>query len=123
MLYLASDHRGFGLKEKVKEFLNTVKIEYKDFGNLVYDKDDDLPDFASKVAKKISQNSKKDKGIVICGSGVGGSIISNKFKKVRAALCLTVNVAKESREHHDSNVLCLAADLTDSSVAWMIIKK
>jgi ribose 5-phosphate isomerase B len=123
MLYLASDHRGFGLKEKIKEFLKNAKIEFKDFGNEVYDKDDDLSDFASKVGDKISKNSKKDKGIVICGTGIAASIVSNKYKNVRAGLCMTVSVAKQSREHMDVNVLCLAADLTDPSVAWMIIKK
>ncbi len=123
MLYISSDHRGFGLKKKLMEFLSNAKIKFKDLGAFEYSPDDDLPVFASSVAKKVSKNSKKDKGIVICGSGVGSSIICNKFKKVRAALCLTVNVAKESREHHDANVLCLAADLTDPSVAWMITKK
>ena len=123
MLYISSDHRGFGLKNKLIEFLNNAKIEHKDLGAFVYGPDDDLPVFASSVAEKVSKNSKKNKGIVICGSGVGSSIICNKFKKVRAALCLTVNVAKESREHHDANVLCLAAELTDPSIAWMIVKK
>ena len=65
MIYLASDHRGFGLKEKIKEFLNTAKIDFTDLGNTVYDKDDDLSDFASKVCENISKNSKKNKGIVI----------------------------------------------------------
>ncbi len=123
MIYLASDHRGFGLKEKIKEFLNVAKIKFEDCGNTVYDKDDDLSDFASKVGEKISKNSKKDKGIVICGTGIAASIVSNKFKNVRASLCMTVSVAKQSREHMDANVLCLAADLTDPSVAWMIVKK
>jgi ribose 5-phosphate isomerase B len=117
MLYLASDHRGYGLKEKLKEFLSNAKIDFKDVGSFKYDIDDDLPIFAAIAAKAVSKNHKKNMGIIICGSGVGGSIIANKFKKVRAALCLTVNVAKESREHHDSNILCLAADLTDSSMA------
>ena len=121
MLYIASDHRGYGLKEKIKEFLNNAKIDFKDVGAFKYDKDDVCRCWLQPAL--VSKNNKKDKGIVICGSGVGGSIICNKFKKVRAALCLTVNVAKESREHHDSNILCLAADLTDSSIAWMIIKK
>jgi len=123
MIYLASDHRGFGLKEKIKEFLNTAKIGFKDFGNTIYDKDDDLSDFASKVCEKISKNSKKDKGIVICGTGIAASIVSNKFKNIRAGLCMTVAVARQSREHMDANVLCLAADLTEPSVAWMIIKE
>jgi len=117
MIYIASDHRGFGLKSKLIEFLSNAKIEFKDLGAFEYSPDDDLPVFASSVAKRVSKNSKKDKGIVICGSGVGSSIICNKYKKVRAALCLTVNVAKESREHHNSNILCLAAELTDPSVA------
>lgn len=123
MLYLASDHRGFGLKEKIKEFLKTAKIEYKDFGNLVYDKDDDLSDFASRIGKKISKNPNKEKGIVICGTGIMSSILLNKYKNVRAGLCMTVSMAKQSKEHLNINVLCLAADLTEPSVAWMITKE
>lgn len=122
MIYLAADHRGFALKEKIKEFLKKAKIEFEDFGNTIYDKDDDLPDFAFKVGEKVSKNSKKDKGIVICGTGIGASIISNKFKNVRAGLCMNVLVAKQSREHLDTNVLCLAADITSPSIAWMIVK-
>jgi len=117
MLYLASDHRGYGLKEKIKEFLKTAKIEYKDFGNLVYDKDDDLSDFASELAKKISKNSNKDKGIVICGTGIMACVVSNKYKNIRAGLCMTVSMAKQSREHINTNVLCLAANFTEPSVA------
>lgn len=123
MLYLASDHRGFGLKNKLMEFLSNAKIEFKDLGNEIYDKDDDLPIFASKVGEKISKNSKKDRGIVICGTGIAASIVVNKYKNVRGSLCMTVSVAKQSREHMDANVLCLGADLTEPSVAWMIVKK
>lgn len=123
MIYIASDHRGFALKEKIKEFLNEAKFEFEDCGNLVYDKDDDLPDFVSKAAERVSQNPEKDKGIVICGTGIGASIISNKFKNVRAGLCMNVLVAKQSRGHLAANVLCLAADITEPSIAWMITKE
>jgi ribose 5-phosphate isomerase B len=117
MIYIACDHRGFGLKEKIKEFLSEANIEFEDCGNLVYDKDDDLSDFVSKAAERVSQNYEKDKGIVICGTGIGASIVSNKFKNVRAGLCMNVLVANQSREHLDTNVLCLAADITEPSIA------
>lgn len=122
MIYIAADHRGFALKEKIKEFFKKAKIEFEDFGNNVYDKDDDLSDFALKVCDKVSKNPKKDKGIVICGTGIAASIVSNKFKNVRAGLCMNVLIAKQSREHLDANILCLAADVTNPSIAWMIVK-
>ena len=123
MLYIAADHRGFALNKKIKEFLTTAKIPFKDLGDDIYDKDDDIPVLASRVAEKVSQSPTKNSGITICGTGALACITCNKFKNVRASVCLTVAMAKQAKEHGNTNVLCLASDITEPSVAWMIIKK
>lgn len=123
MIYLGSDHRGYNLKEEIKKFLDKEKIKFQDLGNLKYDEKDDYPDFAKKVANKISSNSKKDKGILICGTGIGMSIVANKFKQVRAGLCLSGYMATRAVEEDDINILCLAADITDAGTSKKIIKE
>jgi ribose 5-phosphate isomerase B len=120
MLYIGADHRGYNLKKEIKKFLEEKKIKFNDLGNLEHDQNDDYPDFAKKVALKISAD-KKNKGILICGSGVGMSIAANKVKGVRAGLCLSGYMAKEARKAIDINILCLAADLTDFITAKTII--
>jgi len=122
MLYLGADHRGYYLKETIKEFLNSKKIEFKDLGNFIYDKNDDYPDFARLVAKKVSQKPKDNLGILICGSGHGVCIVANKYSQVRAALCLSSWMAQKARKDVDINILSLAADLTDPQTAFNIIK-
>ena len=105
---IASDHAGFKLKEDLK---NHFKNDYNfiDFGT---DSSDsvDYPDFAHRLAKKISEN-KDSLGILICGSGIGMSMVANRYKCVRAALCLNENMAKLSREHNNANVLVLGSRL------------
>lgn len=123
MIYLGADHRGYNLKEELKKSLEQKKIEFQDLGNLEYDEKDDYPDFAKKVAGKISSNSKKDKGILICGTGIGMSIAANKFKEVRAGLCLSGYMAKRAVEEDNINILCLAADITDTGTSEKIIKE
>jgi len=123
MIYLGADHRGYNLKEDLKKFLEQEKIKFQDLGNLKYDEEDDYPDFAKKVAEKISSNSKKDKGILICGTGIGMSIVANKFKEVRAGLCLSGYMAKRAVEEDGINILCLAADITDAGTSEKIIKE
>lgn len=122
MIYLGADHRGYNLKEGIKKFLNQEKIKFKDLGNLEYDENDDYPDFAAKVAEKVFSNPKKDKGVLICGTGIGTSIVANKFKAIRAGLCLSSYMAKRAVEEDDINILCLAADITDLITAEKIIK-
>jgi ribose 5-phosphate isomerase B len=122
MIYLGADHRGYNLKEEIKRFLGQEKIKFKDLGNLKYDQNDDYPDFAQKVAAMVSSQP-KDKGLLICGSGIGMSIAANKFKGVRAALCLSGYMAKEAKRAIDANILCLAADLTDIATAKSIIRE
>lgn len=122
MIYLGADHRGYNLKEDIKLFLRQEKLAFKDEGNIKYDPDDDYPDFAEKVAKKISLNT-KDKGILICGSGIGMTIAANKIKGVRAGLCLSGYMAQKAKEEDDINILCLSADITDPGTARSIIRK
>jgi len=123
MIYLGADHRGYNLKEELKKFLEQKKVKFQDLGNLEYDEEDDYPDFAKKVAEKISSNSKKDKGILICGTGIGMSIVANKFKEVRAGICLSGYMAKRAVEEDNINILCLAADITDTGTSEKIIKE
>jgi len=122
MLYLGADHRGYYLKENIKEFLNSKKIKFQDLGNFIYDKNDDYPDFAKLVAKKVSQKPKANFGILICGSGQGVCIVANKYSQVRAALCLSSWMVQKARQDDAINILCLAADVTDPQTAFRIIK-
>jgi ribose 5-phosphate isomerase B len=122
MIYLGNDHRGYYLKEVIKKYLEAQKLQYEDLGNLEYDQNDDYPDFASLVAQKVSQNPKTSFGIIICGSGQGVNIVANKYPKIRAALCLSRWMAQKARQDDDSNVLSLAADLTDAQTALNIVK-
>lgn len=110
MLFLGADHRGFKLKEEIKIYLIKHGHEIEDVGALTYNQDDDYPDFASAVAIKISENPEANRGILICGSGHGIDMVANKFKGVRAALSFNHQVAAQSREHEDANVLVLASD-------------
>lgn len=121
MIYLASDHRGFELKEELKKYLLENKFETEDVGAFEYDKDDDYPDFASLAALKVSANPANDKAILICGSGHGIDIVANKFKDVRAVLCFNRQVAQQSREHEDANILVLASDWLNLEEAKDII--
>lgn len=123
MIYLGADHRGFKLKEKLKTFLKGENYEFEDLGNTVLDPSDDYPDFAAKVAEKVSENPKENRGILLCGSGVGMDIVANKFKGVRSALVWSAEEAlvKQSRQHDDSNVLSLPADyLTEEQVRGIV---
>ena len=123
MIYLGADHRGYSLKKEIKRFLEQEKTKFEDLGNLEYDEEDDYPDFAKKVAEKISSNSKKNRGILICGTGIGMSIAANKFKEIRAGLCLSGYMVKRAVEEDDINILCLAADITDAGTSEKIIKE
>lgn len=121
MIYLGADHRGFQLKEEIKKFLAENKYQFEDMGNFAYDPSDDYTDFAKLVAEKVSKNPETDKGILICGSGVGVDITANKFHNVRSALADDIATAKQSREHDDTNVLSLPADEVNFEQAKKII--
>jgi ribose 5-phosphate isomerase B len=107
MIAIGSDHGGFDLKKKLIGYLEQKNIEYKDFGTYSCDSCD-YPDIALEVAKQVAQN-KFEKGILICGTGIGMSIAANKVKGIRAALCHDVYSAKMCRRHNDANILACGA--------------
>lgn len=120
MLYLAADHRGFQLKEEVKKYLQEKGVFFEDLGNKTYDSDDDYSDFGDLVAEKI-KNDSSSRGILICASGIGMSIVANRHKGVRAGLCLSSWMAEAGRRDDDVNVLVLASEITDLKTARKII--
>ena len=106
---IGSDHRGYHLKEKLASILSTKGHEVSDEGTSVTEAVD-YPDFAAIVAKKVSDGV-ADRGILICGTGIGMAITANKFPNVRAAACTDEVTTEISRRHNDLNVLCLSADM------------
>ncbi len=105
---LGSDHAGFDIKEEIKSFLTSSNIDFVDSGAYEFDALDDYPDFAKNVGYAI-RNGEAQKGIIICGSGVGASITANKIKGVRAGLCHDGYSAHQGVEHDDMNVLCIGS--------------
>lgn len=104
---LGADHKGFPYKEKVKKFLQEKGHQVIDFGTST-EESVDYPDFAIKVSDAVSRDE-AERGILFCWTGIGMCISSNKVKGIRAALCLNEEMAKLTRQHNDSNVLCLSA--------------
>lgn len=106
---VGSDHRGFTIKEKIIQLLNRLQHEVIDVGAYTSEACD-YPDIASHVASKVSKGE-VDRGILICGTGIGMCIAANKFPGVRAAPCHDDLTAEMSRRHNDLNVMCLSADM------------
>ena len=117
---IASDHRGFHLKEKVISLLKSMGHEILDEGPSS-DQSVDYPDFAALVATKVS-SGEVERGILICGTGIGMAISANKFPGVRAAACIDEVTAELSRRHNDLNVLCLSGDLLSSRVTERLVE-
>ena len=122
VIYLGADHRGFNLKGVIKDFLQDKGYEVVDVGNSLYDEKDDYPDFAVKVAEKVSRNPEMSRGILLCGSGVGVDVTANKFKNVRSALGITSDQIYDARHDDDVNVLSLAADYMSPEDAKKIVQ-
>jgi len=123
-IFIASDHAGFELKEKLLEFLLSLDYEVSDEGAFEYDEKDDYPDFVSKVAQKISENPNESKGIVLGGSGQGEAMVCNRFKDVRSVVYYggEKEIIKLSREHNDANVLSLGARFVSEDEAKEVVK-
>jgi ribose 5-phosphate isomerase B len=117
---IASDHRGFHLKEKVIGLLKSKGHTVIDDGPSS-DEAVDYPDFAALVARKVSVGE-VDRGILICGTGIGMAISANKFPGIRAAACTDEVTAELSRRHNDLNVLCLSGDLLSSRVIERLVE-
>jgi len=116
---IASDHAGFALKEALKaKFAD--KIDFLDLG-VEEEARVDYPDYGYKLGQAI-QDGEAARGIVICGSGIGISIAANRFPSVRAALCMTPEMAKLARQHNDANVLALGQRLVDEDTAFEIVE-
>jgi len=122
MIYLGSDHAGFKLKQAIKKFLDDEGYKYEDLGNLKLDEKDDYPDYGARVAAGVAVNSKNNKGILICGSAEGMSMVANKFRGVRAAVVCDGKTAKLSREHNNANVLSLSGWELPETKAKKIVK-
>ena len=117
-LIIGSDHGGYELKEYIKSELDKKDIPYQDIGT---DSPDsvDYPNYGAQVAGAIV-NGEYKRGILICGTGIGISIIANRFKGVRAALCCSVEMARLSREHNNANVLALGGTVFGKNLALSI---
>ena len=119
MIALGCDHGGFELKQEVIQYLKANQIEYKDYG--CYDTASvDYPVYARKVAKAIL-DGEAEKGILICGTGIGISIAANRIKGIRAALCGDCFSAQATREHNDANILCMGGRVVGAGLAIKIV--
>ncbi len=121
LIYIASDHRGFALKEELKKFLGGLAYEVVDFGNKQFVDGDDYVDFGGELVKTLSRDPAMARGILLCGSGVGMCIVANKFRNIRAALCFSPDHAMAARNDDDANVLVLPADFIDQETARRIV--
>lgn len=119
MIAIGNDHTGYELKQEIIKYFNETGIEYKDFGcsNIT---SSDYPDYAKEVGRAI-QRKECDKGILICGTGIGISIAANKMKGIRAALCHDCFSAEATRLHNDANVLAMGARVIGPGLAVKIV--
>lgn len=108
MIAIGSDHGGYKLKEEIKKYLEEKEIPYKDVGCMT-EESVDYPNIAKEVAKEV-QSKKCENGILICRSGIGMSMVANKFKGIRCTLCHNEYTAKFAKLHNNSNILSIGAD-------------
>ncbi len=118
---IASDHGGYELKNLLKKRLLKLQYDVVDFGNLNYDPNDDFPDYVIPLSNAIV-NKSIDRGIAICGSGVGASIAANKIHGTRAGLIHDCFSARQGVEDDDMNILCLGGRVIGTEAAWEITK-
>lgn len=116
-IIVGSDHAGYRFKENIMDFLEKEGFKVKDFGCFSEDSVD-YPDFAHPVAEAVEKDGI---GILICGSGNGVCMTANKHKKIRAALCWTIETARLARLHNDANIICLPARFIDIDLAKAIV--
>lgn len=118
MIAIACDHGGYQYKQMLMQHLNDRGIAYKDFGTFTPDSCD-YPDYAKPVANAVAAGE-FEKGILICGTGIGMSIAANKVKGIRAAVCADAFSAKATREHNDANILCMGERVISEAKALEI---
>ena len=120
-IFISADHGGFDLKNTLIEYLHEKNIRIEDLGNYQLDPGDDFPDYAKKVAQAVLQNPEEFLGIVICRSGVGVAIATNRSKGIRCGLGFEADQVKHMRENDHVNVLALAADFLDPEAAKKLV--
>ncbi|QDU34851.1 Putative sugar phosphate isomerase YwlF [Poriferisphaera corsica] len=118
---IACDHGGFPLKQDLIGVIKSMGHEIVDLGAHQYDKDDDYPDFARYLGQAI-QHGQADRGVLLCGSGVGASVAANKLTGVRAAICHDSYSAHQGVEHDDMNVLCMGARIVGAALANELVR-
>lgn len=119
MILIGADHRGYNLKEKIKVYLDKQNVEYKDCG--AYSEEiSHYPLIAKEVCSKM--NPENNEAILVCGSGIGMAIVANKFKGIRAGVCLDEEAAKHAKENDHTNVLILSGDWLSEEKAISILK-
>lgn len=118
MIFIAADHAGFDLKEKICHKLAERKVAFEDFGTFSREPDD-YPGVAKQLSKAVLKHN--GKGILICGSGEGMAIVANRLKGIRAAVSWNVRVTVEAREDNDINVISLPARFIGVDTAWEIV--
>ena len=118
---LAADHGGFELKEELKATLESSRFELLDFGAESFEGDDDYPDRILPLAAAMSEG-RIDRGIAVCGSGVGAAIVANKLPGVRAALITETYSAHQGVEHDDMNILCIGGRVVGTALAIEIVE-
>lgn len=123
MIYIGADHRGFELKAKINNWLQGRGFEFQDLGDFEYDHDDDYVDYAILVAQAVGKNADKNRGIVICGSGVGVDIAANKVNNVRCGLGFAEDQVHAARKDDNINCLALPADNIDNEDAVKLVEK
>ena len=117
---LGADHGGYGLKSELVETLEKLGHEVADVGAHALDPSDDYPDFAKELAERVAAKQ-ADRGVLVCGSGVGASVAANKVRGVRASVCHDTYSAHQGVEHDDMNVLCLGARIVGSELARELV--
>lgn len=118
---IASDHRGFEFKKRVISMLTQAGHEVIDFGTSNDNESVDYPDYGIKAARSVG-SGECDRGILICGTGIGMSLVANKVRGVRAAVCHNLYTVEMSRRHNDSNVLCIGADVVNEELLEQKVK-
>ena len=121
-VFLGADHRGFELKEKLKEWLKDTGRAVEDMGASKLDPPDDYPDFAFAVAEKVAENPRENRGVLFCGSGAGMDVAANKVRGIRATVAWSREAAEHVRSHDDVNIISVAADWTLPETAREIVK-
>ena len=121
LIGVAADHGGYGLKEQLAQTLRDAGYEVVDFGNGQPTPDDDYPDFVEPLARAVASGT-VDRGVAVCGSGVGACVVANKVPGVRACLIHETFSARQGVEDDDLNVICLGGLVVSHAVAWELVK-